>query len=336
MSEKITFQELVDRIAAETGISKHLAQDLIKEFAAVIEEGLIRDGKVRIAQLGTFRLHRVPETTGINPQTGASLVIPEHTRVLFRPAQALARRVNREYNHMNAKPLTGQTAEPDEPESTTEPEKTAEPTKEPTAKPSRRIPTATIAIAVAAVIVVVVVALLIFRGGEEEPAPPPAVETPAAEPVQPPIVEKPVVEGVPPITEPLPPPVAEKPAPPPEAIPAARPTEPTPPSYWAQGIKAYVHTVKRNDNWWNLAKLYYQDVLYWPNLYRANSSKLRNPDLLFVGIEILIPSLEGPPQQLTAMDSLDLATGYYEAYRAYERLGKHDASDYLRASGRFK
>lgn len=90
MSAKITFQELVDRVAAATGISKHLAHDLIKEYAAVVEEGLARDGKVRIAQFGTFRLHRVTETTGINPQTGASLVIPEHTRVLFRPAQPLA------------------------------------------------------------------------------------------------------------------------------------------------------------------------------------------------------------------------------------------------------
>ena len=294
MTEKITFEALVDLLAARAGVSKHEAHDFLKEFAVVIDLGLVRDGKVRLADFGTFLLHRVGDTTGRNPQTGESIVIPAHNRVLFHPAQALEKRVNREYNHMKATPVGGQGA-PSEIQPPSEPEEPAGPTEEqPPAppQPPRPLPIRTIAIAGAAVVAIVVIALLVFRGGEEETAPP-SVEAVEEEMVTPPPAEELVEEPVP----------APEPAPEPPAEP---PTE-EPPVQAIEGMPAKVHAVKRGDTLWDLARTYYGKAAYWPLIYRANQPLLRNPDFVMVGIDLIIPMLEGTPPSLTKTDSTNLS-----------------------------
>ena len=112
MNPKLTFHDFVARVAERAGTSRQVAHDFIKELGAIIDAGLVRDGHVRLAHLGTFRLGRVAEHLGVNPQTGDRMVIPDHTRVLFRPAIALANQVNAEYSHLQSEPLenTGNSA----------------------------------------------------------------------------------------------------------------------------------------------------------------------------------------------------------------------------------
>ncbi|UCH09620.1 MAG: HU family DNA-binding protein [Fidelibacterota bacterium] len=323
MTEKITFDAFVDKLAARTEVSKRRAHDFLKELAVAIDMGLVRDGKVRIAHFGTFLLHRIGDTTGRNPQTGESIVIPAHNRVLFHPAQALEKKVNREYNHMKATPVRGQGIPPDT-QPPSEPEEPTMPVEEqPPAPPgpTRPLPIRTIAIVGAAVVAVVVIALLVFRGGEEEEAAPPTevVEEEVAPPAP---VEEPAIAPTEelveePVTVPEPPTLAPREEPPLQAV---------------EGMPAKVHAVKRGDTLWDLAEIYYGRADFWPLIYRANQPLLRNPDLVMVGIDIIIPMLEGSPQALTKEDSTNLAKGYELAYQAYQRLGKPDAEDYLRSS----
>lgn len=100
MSEKITFQELIDSIADKTDNSKKFTHDFLKDFADVINSGLEKDGKVNIAGLGKFGLRRLDEREGYNPQTGESMTIPAHNKIIFKPYKDLRERVNAPYVDM--------------------------------------------------------------------------------------------------------------------------------------------------------------------------------------------------------------------------------------------
>jgi len=92
------------------------------------------------------------------------------------------------------------------------------------------------------------------------------------------------------------------------------------------------HKVVKGDRLWSLADEYYSDSYLWPNIYNANTEKIRNPDILRLGIELLIPALEGSHIKLSEKDRHKVAVGYIRAYLIYKKLGKTDAKYYLWAA----
>lgn len=100
MSEKITFRELIESIAEETNNSKQYTHDFLKDFVDVINDGLEQDGKVNIAGFGKFKLRRMDEREGYNPQTGEQITIPEHNKIVFKPYKDLRELVNAPYAHL--------------------------------------------------------------------------------------------------------------------------------------------------------------------------------------------------------------------------------------------
>ncbi len=116
MSEKITFRELIDSIADKTDNSKKFTHDFLKDFADIINNGLEEDGKVNIAGFGKFGLHRLNERKGYNPQTGESMTIPAHNKIIFKPYKELRELVNAPYAEMEPEiiddeNITGQSGE---------------------------------------------------------------------------------------------------------------------------------------------------------------------------------------------------------------------------------
>jgi len=89
------------------------------------------------------------------------------------------------------------------------------------------------------------------------------------------------------------------------------------------------HTVVKGDRLWTLADEYYSDAYLWPNIYNANIPKIPNPDVLKIGIELLIPALEGNHLKLSDADRHKVAEGYVHAYLIYKKLGRDDAKYYL-------
>ena len=100
MSEKVTFQELIESIAEETDNSKQFTHDFLKDFVAVINSGLQNDGNFNIAGLGKFELRHVDEREGYNPQTEEPMTIPAHNRIVFKPYKDLRELVNAPYAHL--------------------------------------------------------------------------------------------------------------------------------------------------------------------------------------------------------------------------------------------
>ncbi|MFH0974173.1 MAG: LysM peptidoglycan-binding domain-containing protein [Spirochaetota bacterium] len=54
---------------------------------------------------------------------------------------------------------------------------------------------------------------------------------------------------------------------------------------------------QRRDCLWRIAEKYYRNPLYWQNIYKANTDKIRNPNLIWPNMLIKVPKLKGASQE---------------------------------------
>ncbi|MDZ7268397.1 MAG: HU family DNA-binding protein [candidate division KSB1 bacterium] len=93
--------------------SPEFLREFVREATSLIEEGLARDGVVRIHEFGTFELQWIKERRGRNPRTGETIIIPGQNRVIFRPAQKLELLANQELAHLKPTLLPAAPAAPE-------------------------------------------------------------------------------------------------------------------------------------------------------------------------------------------------------------------------------
>ena len=87
-------QDLVQEVAAQTGITKRVAGEIINAITDTVTDALARGEKVTLVGFGTFRVVSRKARTGRNPQTGASIQIPAREVPKFVPGKALAEKVS--------------------------------------------------------------------------------------------------------------------------------------------------------------------------------------------------------------------------------------------------
>ncbi len=291
MRDNITKQELCDKIAKSAGCTKKLACEILDELPDIIEKGLYEEGQVRVSGLGTFKLKWMEEREGRNPQTGESLIIPAHSKVIFRPEKGLSEHINRKYSHLKPRELTSAQAEKwDE-------------------KKSKK-GWYWLAAAAAAIIL-----LLVICPGKESDE---SLKTPTS------VAAESNTNTTESRQEPQSVAVSE---PQPETESAAAKAEPAAKTEQAAAKpetdrvaerQTGLHKVQKGDNLWNLAGTYYNDYYLWPNIYRVNTDKIENPDLLQIGWQLSIPELQGTADNLTEQDSMNIAKGYEMAFQAYK------------------
>ncbi len=86
----MTKAELVSYIAEEAGITKKAANTALEAVVGAIHDSLKKkDGKIRIADLGTFKVTQRKARAGVNPQTGKKIKIPATKAPRFSAAKAL-------------------------------------------------------------------------------------------------------------------------------------------------------------------------------------------------------------------------------------------------------
>ncbi len=100
MNNKISFAGLITTITEDSGENRSYTRHFVREMALIIREGLLRDGTVNLSGFGIFKLHDVPARNGRNIQTGASLLIPAHRKVMFKPEKSLRELINKRYAHL--------------------------------------------------------------------------------------------------------------------------------------------------------------------------------------------------------------------------------------------
>lgn len=82
-------QEVIEKIAKDTGISKSSAASAIDSFIGNITKSLKKGEAVTFVGFGTFKTSMRKARTARNPQTGASIKIPKRRVVRFTAGKAL-------------------------------------------------------------------------------------------------------------------------------------------------------------------------------------------------------------------------------------------------------
>ena len=87
-------QELVDKIAEATGLSKKEAGAALEATVGAIGDALAAGEKVILVGFGTFEARQRAARDGFNPQTGKKIKIAAKTVPAFKPGAGLKAKVD--------------------------------------------------------------------------------------------------------------------------------------------------------------------------------------------------------------------------------------------------
>lgn len=87
-------QDLIAKIAQDTGISKTNAAAAVESFFEGITKSLKKGQPITFVGFGTFKTAQRKARTARNPQTGAAIKIPKRKVVKFSAGKALKGAVN--------------------------------------------------------------------------------------------------------------------------------------------------------------------------------------------------------------------------------------------------
>ncbi len=86
--------ELIDAIAAESGLSKADAKKSLDAFISTTADALKKGDRISLVGFGSFSVSKRAARTGRNPQTGKEIKIAEKNVVRFKPGSDLSDSVN--------------------------------------------------------------------------------------------------------------------------------------------------------------------------------------------------------------------------------------------------
>ncbi len=85
----MTKSELVEKIAADSGLTKTDSEKALNSFIKSVSQALQKGDSVTLVGFGTFSVSKRAAREGRNPQTGATLQIGEKTVPKFKPGANL-------------------------------------------------------------------------------------------------------------------------------------------------------------------------------------------------------------------------------------------------------
>ena len=86
--------ELIDKIAAGSGLTKADSKKALEATVAAIKEALVAGDKVQLVGFGTFSVNERPAREGINPATKAKIQIAAKKVAKFKAGAELSDAVN--------------------------------------------------------------------------------------------------------------------------------------------------------------------------------------------------------------------------------------------------
>lgn len=98
MNNRLTIQDLAGFLADHTGKDKNVTERFLREFIAIVTEGVFADKIVKIKGLGTFKIIAVEKRESIHVNTGERFLIPAHYKFSFLPDKELKELVNKPFS----------------------------------------------------------------------------------------------------------------------------------------------------------------------------------------------------------------------------------------------
>ena len=105
MNNRLAIQDLAGLLAEYTGKDKNSSERFLREFIAVVSEGVYTDKLVKVKGLGTFKIIPVEKRESIHVNTGERFVIPEHYKFSFLPDKELRELVNKPFSFFETRDL---------------------------------------------------------------------------------------------------------------------------------------------------------------------------------------------------------------------------------------
>lgn len=99
-TDKTNMNELVQLVAEKTGLSRNVVDNFLKRLFAIVEDGLRKDGAVKINSFGTFRLQWNEPRKSVDVNTGEEILIEGYNKVVFLPENFLKDKVNEPFAHL--------------------------------------------------------------------------------------------------------------------------------------------------------------------------------------------------------------------------------------------
>ncbi len=89
----MTKSQIVEVVAKQANLTKKAAREAVDAFLNEIIRKLQKGEKVVVSGFGTFKVTKVKDKKGRNPQTGSDLVIKGHRAVRFLVSKSLKKSV---------------------------------------------------------------------------------------------------------------------------------------------------------------------------------------------------------------------------------------------------
>jgi DNA-binding protein HU-beta len=89
MSTIMTKNQIITKIADETGLSKIQVNDVMTKLDMLARKEVKKVGQFRVLDLGKLKIRDFKARLGRNPMTGATIKIPARTRVKFVVSKAI-------------------------------------------------------------------------------------------------------------------------------------------------------------------------------------------------------------------------------------------------------
>lgn len=86
--------ELMNEIAAKSGLNKKSSEAALNAFIATVEEALTSGEKIVLVGFGTFEVRDRASRKGRNPQTKKEIIIPASKAPVFKAGKTLKDKVN--------------------------------------------------------------------------------------------------------------------------------------------------------------------------------------------------------------------------------------------------
>ncbi|MBN1650865.1 MAG: HU family DNA-binding protein [Bacteroidales bacterium] len=319
MKDKMTFSDLIDKIAEKTGATKTQVHQVLSESIAMNQELLQSEGYSVLPGFGRFSLKWHTARTGRNPQSGEIMDIPAHSTIKFTALPSVRNHINRKYALMEPE-LIKPMLKKEKINNPTPTQKEEAPQISADTKKTEKLPHNEFKQWIFRyrwyflLVLILLLLILVFWPSTEsnnELIPsktdmPVKPEKANAENKNPEISKtvKMTQAGKISSTDDI---SRQKPL----AIPAGK------------------HRAVAGEYLYRLSKDYYQADFIWPLVFQANSLTIKNPDILPLGSEIVFPELQQTPDNLSEMDKKNLAEAYIQVYHYYKNRDRKKALHFL-------
>ena len=90
----MTKAELIEAMAAKSGLTKADSSRALEAFMSAVAETLQKGEKITLTGFGSFGVSRREAREGRNPKTGEEIVIPAKKTVKFKAGKTLVEKMN--------------------------------------------------------------------------------------------------------------------------------------------------------------------------------------------------------------------------------------------------